>query len=133
MQEVRKLLEKGKLSEANRLLEEKMSGRWSEGYLPMANLHLITGMGDDIRNCIAKEQTELQKIERYCRRLSLDTAIETVEWETDQLLFKREYFVSKPQDELYIFVVYRIKTSRMKQAWIYDSNRVTLIIRIYRV
>ena len=30
MQEVRKLLEKGKLSEANRLLEEKMSGRWSE-------------------------------------------------------------------------------------------------------
>lgn len=103
MQEVRKLLEKGKLSEANRLLEEKMSGRWSEGYLPMANLHLITGMGDDIRNCITKEKTELQKIERYSRCLSLDTAIETIKWETDQLLFKREYFVSKSQDELYIF------------------------------
>lgn len=60
-------------------------------------------MGDDIRNCITKEKTELQKIERYSRCLSLDTAIETIKWETDQLLFKREYFVSKSQDELYIF------------------------------
>ena len=96
-----------------------MSGRWSEGYLPMANLHLITGMGDDIRNCIAKEQTELQKIERYCRRLSLDTAIETVEWETDQLLFKESILSANLRMNFIFFVVYRIKTSRMKQAWIW--------------
>lgn len=65
-----------------------------------------------------QRKNRITKIERYSRCLSLDTAIETIKWETDQLLFKREYFVSKSQDELYIFVVHRIKTSQMKQAWI---------------
>ena len=102
MKTVQQLIREGKLQQANDLLEEKMSGRWSEGYLPMATLYLVTGMESDVRNSVVKRQIESEGIQSYSRQLDLDTAVETVLWEKEGVTFKREYFVSKVQDEIYI-------------------------------
>lgn len=102
MKSVQQLIKEGNLQQANDLLEEKMSGRWSEGYLPMATLYLVTGMESDVRNSVVKKRTESERIESYSRQLDLDTAVETVTWEKEGVTFKREYFVSKVQDEIYI-------------------------------
>ncbi len=78
----------------------------------MANLHLITGMGDDIRNCITKEKTELQKIERYSRCLSLDTAIETIKWRQISFYLKESILLASLRMNSIFFVVHRIKKAR---------------------
>ena len=78
---VRELALNNEIEQAEELLTQKVCGKWSQCYLPAGNL-VISG--------------EYPNTENYKRELTLNNAIHTVQFGK----FKRETFVSKPDDLL---------------------------------
>ena len=105
LMEARRLSLAGRVKEANNIINNEMAGRWQETYLPMARLHIMTGMPDNNRNMILKTVIERNPdtVTDYSRILDLETAVETISWKTDDICYKRMQFVSYPADCALIF------------------------------
>lgn len=85
--EVKKLVFEDKLMQAQNLAEQHMYGSWGQSYLPAGRLTVSTGHGE---------------FSDYKRTLSLDEAVHTVEYSTRELFYKREAFISFPDDVMCI-------------------------------
>lgn len=83
--EVRQLIFDGKNAQAERLIQETMLGEYNESYMPLGNLYLAYG------NISQAEAVN------YERRLSLDEAVATVDFDVEQIHFHREMFASYPR------------------------------------
>jgi alpha-L-fucosidase 2 len=92
LNQVRDKMLHGKTLEAQRLVEEKMLGQWSQSYLPLGDLHI--------------HFENREKPKGYVRALDLETAVITDQYELQSGRFKREAFVSSVDDVL----VYKITT-----------------------
>jgi alpha-L-fucosidase 2 len=91
---VREKMQQGKMLEAQRLVEEKMLGQWSQSYLPLGDLQI------QFKNA--------EKAEGYTRELDLDSGIIKDEYKLNSGRYKRETFVSSVDDIL----VYKISTEQ---------------------
>lgn len=80
----RELSLNGKNDEAQKLIESKCLGNWTQSYLPLCNI------------IIKYDKTGFQK--NYKRILNLENAIHTVEYSRGNLSYKTESFVSKPDN-----------------------------------
>ncbi len=100
LMEVRRLSLSGQVKEANNIINDEMAGRWQETYLPMASLHIMTGMPDNTRNMALKNIIEQKPAADadYSRILDLETAVETVSWDANGIRYTRSCFVSHPAD-----------------------------------
>lgn len=81
----RELSLKGKYDEAQDLIEEECLGNWTQSYLPLCDIDIKF----DTKGCRAKE---------YKRILDLSTGIHTVSYIKNDVEFKREAFVSAPNN-----------------------------------
>ncbi len=84
-----KLMADGKTYEAERELEEHFLGNWVNSYLYLGNLY-IERIGSQNRP------------DSYTRTLNLSTSLVNCVYTEDEIEFKREYFVSYPNDCLAI-------------------------------
>ena len=103
--EARRLVLEGREKEANTIINNDMEGRWFETYLPLASLHMTMGQADNRRNMPLKMVIEPQPedIKEYRRCLSLGDAVETVSWMRDGIRYRRDYFVSYPDNTAYVY------------------------------
>lgn len=92
----RALALEGKLSEAQEYIEQNMTGRWSNAYLPLGDM--LIDFGND------------GKAENYKRTLMLREGLCTTEYSKDGVDFKEEVFVSYPDDVMAV----RITSSKKK-------------------
>lgn len=79
--EARQRIDRGEISEGQRIIEDRFTSRYSQAYLPIGNFY-IDAAHKDYRS--------------YRRTLSLEDAILRVGYETDAGEARREYFVSYP-------------------------------------
>ena len=97
--EARELILDGRLKEANNLINDEMLGYWSECYLPLGELHVTLGQTDDWRSMkLRKVLQNDMPYENYSRILSLNDAIERIEYDQGGVHYLRECFVSHPDD-----------------------------------
>lgn len=94
-QKARALAMEGKLDECQSYIEQEMTGRWSESYLPLGNL-CLEFLG----------QPEGEPAD-YCRSLCLHKGVVGVSYTQGGYSYERECFVSAPHDGL----VMRLKTN----------------------
>lgn len=89
MKELRKLFFEGKLSEGNRMAEDNLHGNQTSfgTHLPIGDLKM---------QFIYPEG----KVTGYRRSLSLDEAVSSVSFKSGGVNYKREYFVTNPDDVL---------------------------------
>lgn len=80
--EARRLIFAGKYQEAQRLIEEKMLGAYTEAYQPMGNMWITSEVDGSIRD--------------YRRELDLERAVVTVAYTTESTQYRREIFCSYP-------------------------------------
>ena len=80
--QARELALKREYIETQALLEDKFTGLWSQVYLALGDLNITMHHSD--------------RIEGYCRSLSLDEAISSVKYTADGVKYEREAFVSAP-------------------------------------
>lgn len=85
---VRKLILEGKRLEAEKIIEEKMEGEYTESYLPLGNLSFSF-------------IEEKNKINHYERRLNLDSSIVNINYDIKDAKFSKEYFASFPDQAIY--------------------------------
>ena len=86
--EIRRLLAAGKNREAQRLVEQKMNGKFNQNYLPLGELKLdfpITG-----------------EVSEYRRELDLAHAVARVQFKQDGAHYTREAFASQPAQALIV-------------------------------
>ncbi|MDF2543673.1 MAG: hypothetical protein K0S47_3391 [Herbinix sp.] len=91
------LVKEGKPLEAQWLLEDHVVGTWGQSYMPLGDIELSFDHHGEIKN--------------YRRVLDLQTAITTVEYTCHDVDYKRECFVSAPDDG----VVLRLTASKDSQ------------------
>ncbi len=72
----------GRYNEVQDIIEEKLESDYTEGYLPLGDLWIDTGH---------------VHVSDYKRYLSLEQAVATVEYNYNDIRYKRECFVSYPQ------------------------------------
>lgn len=85
--EVRELMAQNKVDEAQKLANRYLLGEWSEGYLPLGDLHI---------------HLELGEISDYRRELNLETGVQTTIFTSDGVRYIRTAFVSYPARALVI-------------------------------
>jgi len=85
-QQARELVLAGRMSEAQRLIENGFGDFLVQMYLPLGNLTLTLGHGDGIEN--------------YRRVLDLTSAVHTVRYTCDGKVYTRETFISHPMQLL---------------------------------
>lgn len=99
----RKLIMEGRLKEANDLINDEMLGYWSEAYQPLGNLCITMGHSSDLRS-MKQRRVLLNETpygyENYSRILSLDNALERIEYDQNGIHYARELFVSFPDQLL---------------------------------
>ncbi len=83
-EKARELAAAGELLEAQEFIEQNMTGRWVDAYMPLGDLLIDFG-----RN---------EKCENYKRTLSLRDSMSVTEYSVGQNSFKQEVFVSYPDD-----------------------------------
>lgn len=84
LSKVRELVFHGKCYEAERLIQETMLGEYNESYLPLGNMHLIyCGLSS-------------KNVQNYERRLHLEEAIVTEDFDVETVHYHREMFASYP-------------------------------------
>ena len=95
-----------KVKEANEVINNEMTGRWSEAYLPLGSIYLMTGQADNVRTMTLKTIVEAPEsaFTEYRRELDLSTAVETVSYQKNGIRYDREYFVSKPREAGFIYL-----------------------------
>jgi alpha-L-fucosidase 2 len=81
----RELSLKGKYDEAQELIESECLGNWTQSYLPLCDIDI-------------KFETKGCRAKNYKRILDLSTGIHTVNYEKNGTEFKREAFVSAPDN-----------------------------------
>lgn len=79
---IRTLVMAGKVEQAQRLFEEKMSFPAGESYQPFGTLHLRFEHDAPVRD--------------YCRTLDMDQAVANVDYQCGQTWFHRELWISNP-------------------------------------
>lgn len=91
----RTLMLEDRLKEANNLINDEMLGYWSEAYQPLGSLYITLGHTEDLRS-MKQTRTLLNEspYESYSRILSLDEAVERIEYEQKGVHYTREFFVS---------------------------------------
>ena len=80
--EIRRLLVEGKNREAQRLVEQKMNGKFNQNYLPLGDLTVTFPIRDAVTD--------------YRRELDLARGVASVRFEYEGTTFTREVFVSQP-------------------------------------
>ncbi len=85
-EEAQRLALERKYPEAQRVLEERFTGLWSQVYLPLGDMLLTMRHGEDVTD--------------YRRALSLDTGVHEVSYRAGGAAFCRETFVSQPDQVL---------------------------------
>ena len=91
----RELVMQGKNAEAQRTVEQHCEGLWTQVYLPLGDINM--------------EMNHLDDITVFSRGLDISTGVSFVEYECGGTRFKREYFVSAPDD----VVVVHLTASRL--------------------
>lgn len=93
----RDMITEGRLKEANDLINNEMLGYWSEAYQPLGNLYITMGHTNDLRSMkqrrILLNETPYE-YENYSRILSLEDAVERIEYDQKGIHYTREMFVS---------------------------------------
>jgi alpha-L-fucosidase 2 len=93
--EARRLVFERKFAEAHRLVAERMLGGWGQAYEPLGTLHVVMSLessaGSEFLRRMRREPPQ-----GYRRWLDLDSAMAAVEYREDGRLFRRECFVSAP-------------------------------------
>ena len=87
-EEAKRMTFEGKYEEAHQLLSEKFLCGFTNSYLPFGDLHLDMDLDGEISD--------------YKRSLDLTKALTTVEYSCGGVCYKREYFVSFPDEVLAI-------------------------------
>lgn len=90
LEKVRSLVFAGENAQAERLVRENMLGEYNESYLPLGNL------------CLAYGNLSLEKVEHYERRLHLEEAVATVDFEVEGVRYHREMFASYPGNGIFL-------------------------------
>ena len=88
LEEARKLIFEEKFVEAEKLIEGKMLGTWTESYLPLGDLNLAFKGVEEFSN--------------YRRELDLATATNTVTFQSGGHTFTRKTFVSAPSQVMVV-------------------------------
>lgn len=88
LKQVRELIFNGQYQEAEELIAAQMLGEYTEAYLPLGNL------------VMAFEQQHV--VSGYRRRLDLNQALATVDYQMGEETYHREAFVSQPHQALFI-------------------------------
>ncbi len=103
LQKCRELVLEGRLKEANDLINDEMLGYWSEAYQPLGNLYITMGHSSDLRSMkqrrLLLNETPYE-YKNYSRILSLDNAVERIEYDQNGIHYTRELFVSFPDQIL---------------------------------
>lgn len=104
--EAQKAALEGRVKEANNIINDEMTGRWTESYMPLGMVYLMHGQKNNIRNMELKKtiETTESNFSNYRRVLNIEDAIETVSFEKDNIWIKKEYFVNEPADAGFIHV-----------------------------
>lgn len=84
LSQVRELVFRGKCYEAERLIQKTMLGEYNESYLPLGNLHIVY------------HNLSEERVLNYERRLHLEDAIVTEDFDVNALHYHREMFASYP-------------------------------------
>ena len=92
---------KGEVKKAYELINDHMEGSWSQAYMPLGSALICVGQKDARRNMPFKHVLH-PEVSDYRRTLDLDTATETVTYHIGDVSYKREYFVSKPRELIYV-------------------------------
>lgn len=96
----------GRVKEANNIINDEMTGRWTEAYMPLGQVYLMHGQMNNFRNMQLKKTVEAPESDfsNYRRVLNIEDAIETISFEKDNIFIKKEYFASEPADSGFIYV-----------------------------
>ncbi len=89
---VRKLVFAGENGAAERLIQEHMLGEYNESYLPLGNLNLVYG------------NLSSDKVKHYERRLHLEEAVATVDFDVEGIHYHREAFASYPGNAIFLLL-----------------------------
>ncbi len=81
VEEAKKLVMENKFSEAQKILEQNVCGKFTQAYMPMGDIAVKLGHND---------------YENYVRSLDLNTAVSSAEYTCGGVKYKRESFVSAP-------------------------------------
>ena len=102
--QAREMAMTGQIKEANRLINDRMLGLWTESYLPLGSLRITYGLTSDLRSFPQRRRllSEEQSFKNYKRILSVSTAVEHICYTVGSTTYTREYFVSKPDNLLAI-------------------------------
>ena len=119
----RELSLKGKYDEAQDIIEEECLGNWTQSYLPLCDINIKF----DTKGCRAKE---------YKRILDLSTGIHTITYEKNGVQFKREAFVSNPDNDFiqkysavrYLYALGESKKLFVKSKTLADEERLRFLI-----
>lgn len=105
LMEARRLTLEGQPKPANTIINDEMEGRWFETYMPLASLHLTIGQANNRRNMPLKQvlQPEWEPFTKYRRQLNLSQAVSSVAYELQGVQYRREYFVSYPDNAGFIY------------------------------
>ncbi len=87
-EEAKKLVMQGEYEKAQRLLEREHTGLWSQVYLCAGDLQLSFHYASPVS--------------KYCRMLDMQSAVHTVTYQADGVTYKRESFISHPDECLVI-------------------------------
>ena len=86
--EAQRLVKQGEYAKAQKLIEEKFTALWSQMYLPLGDMHL--------------KMREQGDVTGYSRALDMSCGVHRVEYETGGAKYKREIFVSEPDQVMAI-------------------------------
>ena len=90
IRQARRLVLNGNIAEAERILEQKFCGPWTQSYLPMGDLWIELPEGE---------------IRAYRRELHLDTGIATATYRIGDTEYRRECLISNPDQGLFLQLV----------------------------
>lgn len=93
VQKAKKLLNEGKINQAEKAIWKESLGKWSEAYQPAGALNIICNDGEEYTD--------------YYRELDLNTAISKTTYKINGFDYKREVFCSHPDN----VIIYRFTTN----------------------
>ena len=115
--EVRSLIKKGDIPQAERIAFEKLQGVTPNmrRYMPLGDLHIDMELGGRARN--------------YSRKLDIGNAVSEVTFTVNDVLFRKEYFISAPDEVMAVRISSAERGMINLSAYIdgredyYDDNR----------
>ena len=115
--EVRSLIKKGDIPQAERIAFEKLQGVTPNmrRYMPLGDLHIDMELGGRARN--------------YSRKLDIGNAVSEVTFTVNDILFRKEYFISAPDEVMAVRISSAERGMINLSAYIdgredyYDDNR----------